>query len=160
MPDEQQQRVTDLVTVRPVHSRDVDTLVEAEREIFPDRPWDAVAWWSELAARPRREYLVLLDGDELLGYAGLDHQDDVADIMTVAVRTRGRGRGHARTLLDGLDRLAGVRGAAYLMLEVRADNAAALALYAADGFCELSRRRRYYQPDDVDAVVMRRAVRG
>jgi hypothetical protein len=38
---------------------------------------------------------------------------------------------------------------------VRADNPIAQALYASEGFGELGRRPRYYQPDDVDAVVMR-----
>jgi ribosomal-protein-alanine N-acetyltransferase len=41
---------------------------------------------------------------------------------------------------------------------VRADNAPALALYARHGFQELSVRRRYYQPGDVDALVLRRRL--
>ena len=41
------------------------------------------------------------------------------------------------------------------MLEVRADNAAARKLYEPRGFETLTVRRRYYQPGDVDAHVMR-----
>jgi ribosomal-protein-alanine N-acetyltransferase len=43
---------------------------------------------------------------------------------------------------------------------VRADNPVAQALYASEGFIELGRRPRYYQPDGVDALVMRLDLRG
>ena len=46
------------------------------------------------------------------------------------------------------------RGARELVLEVRADNPVAAALYRSEGFAEIGRRPRYYQPDDVDAIVM------
>ena len=42
-----------------------------------------------------------------------------------------------------------------MFLEVRADNPVAEALYASEGFVEIARRPRYYQPDDIDAVVMK-----
>ena len=41
------------------------------------------------------------------------------------------------------------------MLEVRADNIAAQRLYSRAGFAMLTVRRRYYQPGDVDALIMR-----
>ena len=44
------------------------------------------------------------------------------------------------------------------MLEVRADNAAAIGLYERAGYAVLSTRRRYYQPGDVDALVMRKTL--
>lgn len=45
-----------------------------------------------------------------------------------------------------------------MMLEVRADNVAALGLYRQSGFEQLSVRRRYYQPEGVDALVMRKLL--
>ena len=56
----------------------------------------------------------------------------------------------ARALL----RRGRVRRGARMLLEVRADNTAALAFYAAEGFVEIARRRRYYR-DGTDAVVLR-----
>ena len=63
-------------------------------------------------------------------------------------------------LLRALLAQAAARGVHDVFLEVRADNPVAQALYASEGFLEVGRRPRYYQPDDVDAVVMKLDVRG
>ena len=94
----------------------------------------------------------------LAGYAGVDCAGDTADVMTIAVGTAYRGMGLGDRLLDELVARATARGAQALLLEVRADNAPALALYARHGFQELSVRRRYYQPGAVDALVLRRRL--
>jgi [ribosomal protein S18]-alanine N-acetyltransferase len=47
-----------------------------------------------------------------------------------------------------------------VLLEVRADNDAAIRLYERHGFERIAVRRRYYQPGDVDAHIMRRRLRG
>ena len=54
--------------------------------------------------------------------------------MTVAVAPRAQGLGLGRRLLDELERARRRRGAASVMLEVRADNAAARALYERSGY--------------------------
>ena len=71
----------------------------------------------------------------------------------IAEAARGRGRG--RALLRALLETARERGAREIFLEVRDDNPTATALYASEGFVEIGRRPRYYQPDDVDAIVMK-----
>ncbi len=78
-----------------------------------------------------------------------------ADIQTIAIAEASRGRGRGRALLRALLQTARDRGAREVFLEVRADNPTAAALYASEGFVEIARRPRYYQPDDVDAIVMR-----
>ena len=78
--------------------------------------------------------------------------------MTIAVCTAYRGMGLGDRLLGDLVARAAARGAQSLLLEVRADNAPALALYARHGFEQVSVRRRYYQPGDVDALVLRRRL--
>jgi ribosomal-protein-alanine N-acetyltransferase len=146
-------------TVREAHWTDVPSLVALERALFGQDAWAEPTWWAELAGRPRRDYVVLADVDGLLGYAGLDHGGEVADVMTIAVAPRGQGRGSGRVLLAELERRAHLRGASGVMLEVRADNAAARGLYERGGYTVLSTRLRYYQPGDVDAIVMRKPLR-
>ena len=145
-------------TLREVHWADIPALAALERDLFSHDAWSEPSWWAELAARPRRDYVVLVDAGRVLGYAGLDHGGEVADVMTVAVAPRGQGHGLGRLLLAELERRATARGAGHVILEVRADNVAALGLYERCGFAVLSTRRRYYQPGDVDAIVMRKSL--
>jgi [ribosomal protein S18]-alanine N-acetyltransferase len=144
--------------LRQMRWTDIPALVDLEGALFPHDAWSAPTWWAELAGRPRRDYVVLDDGGGIVGYAGLDHGGDVCDVMTVAVAPRGQGRGLGRRLLDELESRAGARGAASVMLEVRADNEPARALYERAGYLVVATRRRYYQPGDVDALVMRKAL--
>jgi ribosomal-protein-alanine N-acetyltransferase len=147
------------VTLRALTWTDIPALAALEKALFPDDAWSETTWWAELAGRPRRDYVVMerRPGD-LAGYAGLDHGGDVADIMTIAVAAAYRGRGLGDRLLDELVARAAAHGAEALMLEVRADSPAALALYARHRFERVSVRRGYYQPGAVDAVVMRRRL--
>jgi ribosomal-protein-alanine N-acetyltransferase len=147
--------------VRPVHWTDIEALAALERDVFTDDAWSAATWWSELAARPRRSYVVHEGPDGTIdGYAGVDLGGEVADVMTMAVAPQARGAGLGRRLLDELVSRAEADAAAYLMLEVRADNTPAQKLYTARGFEVLTVRRRYYQPGDVDAHVMRLSLEG
>ena len=135
---------------------DVERLVPLERELFGASAWTAETFWSELAA-PDRDYRVAVGADGvLLGYAGLaGGRRAEADVQTLAVAPTAQGRGVGRALLGALLEEARARAATAVLLEVRADNAPALALYASAGFERIGLRRRYYPPD-VDAVVMRR----
>ncbi len=157
------------VELRDARWTDLPALAALEAEVFPDDAWQERSWWAELAGRPRRDYVVAAAAEEsgpgapgstggLLGYGGLDHGGEVSDVMTVAVTPAGRGLGLGRMLLAELEARAAARGARHVMLEVRADNDAALALYEGAGYVVLNRRRGYYQPGGVDALVMRKTL--
>ena len=158
------------VQLRDADWRDLTTMARLEEQIFPADAWSQATMWAELACRPRRAYLVAeghpgggVDGDgRLLGYAGLDLAGDVADVMTVAVDPRARGRGLGATLLDGLHARARDAGARSVMLEVRADNTSALGLYRTRGY-EVVRTRVGYYRDPAggpaqDALIMRKEL--
>jgi ribosomal-protein-alanine N-acetyltransferase len=78
-----------------------------------------------------------------------------AEILSIAIAPRRRGRGLARPLLDlHLRRLAGL-GARAVFLEVDEHNAPARALYRRAGFYDVGRRKSYYQTG-ASALVLRR----
>jgi ribosomal-protein-alanine N-acetyltransferase len=77
-----------------------------------------------------------------------------AEILTLAVVPALRRQGRARSLLRAAACRAAAAGAREIFLEVAQDNGAARALYAAAGYAEVGRRRRYY-PDGSDALVLR-----
>jgi ribosomal-protein-alanine N-acetyltransferase len=147
------------VLLRDLEWTDLAHLAGLEQQLFADDAWSEATWWSELAGRPRRDYVVATTSDgTIAGYAGLDLSGDVADVMTIATSPGHQGRGTGRLLLAELVRRATAHGADAVLLEVRADNDAARRLYDQAGFEVISVRRRYYQPGDVDALVMRLIV--
>ncbi len=93
--------------------------------------------------------LVAQGGGHLLGSAAPAGR---ADIVTLYVPTALRRQGRAQALLGAFIVQAQAVGAAGLTLEVRADNASALALYSAAGLRVVHRRLGYY--GGVDACVM------
>ena len=147
--------------MRDLHWTDIDDVVALEGELFPDDAWTPASLWAELAARPRRSYVVAQDADGgVAGYGGVDLGGEVADVMTMAVAPDHQGQDLGRQLLEELVGRAVADHAAYLVLEVRADNEPARRLYESRGFELLTVRHRYYQPGDVDAHVMRLTLQG
>lgn len=155
-------RGTPTVRLRAARGVDVPTLAALDEQLFGEAAWGETSWWAELARRPRRYYVVAESAGapaRIVGYAGCDLGGGSADVMTVATVPRVRSQGVGDLLMERLARAAQLSGASALLLEVRADNAAALGLYARQGFEEIARRHRYYQPDDVDALVMRKHLK-
>jgi ribosomal-protein-alanine N-acetyltransferase len=138
---------------------DVETVLPLEERLFAPAAWSAELFWSELAHPETRRYLVAErpsdDGGELLGYAGVLTAGGDADVQTIAVAPPAQGRGIGAQLLTALVERCLQAGSAQVMLEVRADNEAAIRLYRRFGFERLAVRRGYYQPEAVDAWIMR-----
>lgn len=149
------------MTLRTALPADLDAIMALERASFPTDAWSAAMMREELVS-PHGWYVVDEEAGRLVGYAGLRAVKSAkdADVQTIAIAEAARGRGRGRTLLRALLDEAARRGVAEVFLEVRADNPVAQALYASEGFLEIGRKPRYYQPDDVDAVVMKLDVRG
>ena len=133
----------------------IDAILPIEEELFGEEQWTAAMFWNELGSG--HHYLVALDGDEVLGYAGLAvNAPDETWIQNIGVRTAAQRRGIGRALLEALLAEAARRGADKVLLEVAVDNAPAQKLYAAYGFEGIGVRRGYYQPSNTDALVMLR----
>ncbi|MCL3859980.1 ribosomal protein S18-alanine N-acetyltransferase [Actinotalea sp. K2] len=141
--------------LRQLTGPDVPRVVELERELFGPSAWSEGMVRAELEA-PGRWY-VAVDGPSggPVGYAGLWFDGDVAQVMTIGVEPAAQRGGIGARLLGALVDRARLLGATAVLLEVRVDNAPAIALYEQLGFTVLGRRRRYYQPEDVDALTMR-----
>jgi ribosomal-protein-alanine N-acetyltransferase len=134
---------------------DLPAVHAIECDVFPD-PWSQETFWSELAHVPEsRHYLVAEADGAIAGYAGLLATRQGADVQTLAVARQHRRHGVARQLLDALLTEARRRGSPEVLLEVRAENEAAQALYARVGFERIGVRRGYYRPGGTDAHVLR-----
>jgi ribosomal-protein-alanine N-acetyltransferase len=151
--------------IRPATVADLDGIMDIERRSFPTDAWSAEMMAAELAS-PHGLYVVDVEpagsGEFIVGYGGVRSLRGSADsdIQTIALDAAHRGSGRGRALLRVLLAEAEERGAHEVFLEVRADNPVAAGLYASEGFAEIGRRAGYYQPDDVDAIIMRLDLRG
>ncbi|NEG69051.1 ribosomal-protein-alanine N-acetyltransferase [Bifidobacterium sp. BRDM6] len=146
----------------------VRRLAALESDLFGRGAWSENAVRQELDA-PARTYLLAVDrgdddgaadgnsavdGDMIVGYAGFWYDGDDAELMTIGVARDRQRRGIASRLLDALLDDARRRGAARMLLEVRVDNDPAIGLYRSRGFERLGLRKRYYQPEGIDAYTM------
>ena len=99
--------------------------------------------------------LVALDDQgRVAGYAGLQVILDEGYITNVAVRPDCRRQGVAGQILQVFLDFAQAQGLAFLTLEVRASNQAAILLYGSRGFRGMGRRKNYYEHPREDAIIM------
>ncbi len=149
------------VRLRPLRNADFDRVLELERQLFGRGAWTYGMLADELAGLGRW-YIVAeperLDraGDQpVVGYAGLWFDGDVTQVMTIGVDPAVQRHGVGRQLLTALIERSRKVKAEAVLLEVRVDNAPAIEMYRDFGFEILGVRKRYYQPEDMDAYTMR-----
>ena len=142
------------ITIRDMSLDDVPAVGALEHKLFPIDAWPVQMFLDELSQPETRRYLVAETSEGIVGYAGLMCIEPIADVQTIAVVPDYEGRGIGSTLLTHLIDEARQRGAADVLLEVRADNPRAQQLYIRFGFEQIHVRPRYYR-DGVDALIMR-----
>ena len=139
--------------IRDARAGDAGAIDALERQCFAD-PWPEEA----VAAYINGGNCLMLcaegEGGELLGYVGMQHVLDEGYIGNVCTAPQHRRRGVARALLAELEARSRRLGLAFLTLEVRASNAAAIALYEGAGYGRVGTRPGYYQHPAEDAVIM------
>ena len=138
--------------LQPAREADLSRVAKLHAECFPDDAWNSSSLATVLAM-PGADGRICHDSngtacgmllDQCLGPEG--------EILTLGVAPAWRRRGVARALLQDLIARARAGGAQRLLLEVAADNTAALALYSSFGFARQGIRRRYYRRAQGPAV--------
>ena len=146
------------VVLRPATEADLDRIMQIEIEVFGTDAWSSELMRHELADKNCHYVVAELGGtDVIVGYGGVlaPRGSGDGDIQTIATVPTVRGRGVGRVIMNELLAAAAERKADRVFLEVRADNPIAIGLYRSLGFNEIGVREGYYQPDNVDAVIMR-----
>lgn len=136
----------------PMDRSHIKEIAQIERECFTE-PWSEASLEEELY-NPLASFIVAQRPDgAVLGYAGLHAVMDEGYIDNIAVREDYRGQGIADDLLDVFVRF-GQAHLAFLTLEVRPSNEAAIQLYYKHGFAQVGRRKDYYKQPKEDAIIM------
>lgn len=140
------------VKLVPMDRANVPDAAAVERECF-SVPWSEDMLAQELYNDGASYILAVAEDGTALGYAGLNVVLDEGCIEKVAVKGQYRRMGVADALVDAFVRF-GRAHLAFLTLEVRASNEAAIGLYLKHGFEQVGRRKNYYTGPREDAVLM------
>jgi len=132
----------------------LEQIAELEKQCFSD-PWSLNSITSELH-NDLSLWIVAEQDGVVAGYVGSQSVLGEADMMNLAVAPGFRRQGIGRELVEVLVERLKERGAHILILEVRASNDAAIALYEALGFVQVGRRPNYYVHPKEDALILRK----
>ncbi|MBW3077636.1 ribosomal protein S18-alanine N-acetyltransferase [Bifidobacterium simiiventris] len=145
---------------------DRETAIAAVRaleiELFGNHAWSETSIRQELDA-PARTYVFdvaderkggTIQPDDVRGFAGYWYDGDDAEIMDVGVGKTYQRQGVAAAMMTWLVERAREQGARRILLEVSVVNEPAISLYRRFGFENIGLRKRYYQPEGIDAHVM------
>ncbi len=138
--------------IRSLRYPDLPQVIAIERRVFPT-PWSLAMFVLEMSKQTGICLAAVGEQGELLAYLICSRYDTVWHVMNVAVDLPNQRRGLATALLHELYARVGDDGARFT-LEVRRSNAVAIHLYEREGFRAAGTRRRYYQDNGEDALVM------
>ena len=141
-----------MIHFRTLLPEDAEGVARVERESFPT-PWSREDFWRE-ASNDFACYIVALEDAEIIGFGGCWISFEEAQVTNIALTSAQRGRGLGKVLMAKLMRAAAERGAERMTLEVRPSNTPALRLYEGLGFAAIGVRKKYYQDNDEDAILM------
>lgn len=131
--------------LQPVREADLSRLAQLHAACFPDDAWSSSALATVLAMPGADGRVFCRDDGTLCGILLEQCLGPDGEILTLGVAPAARRCGVARALLGDLIVRAKAAGVQRLLLEVAADNVAALALYEALGFARHGIRRHYYR---------------
>ena len=143
-------------SLEPLTPADLDEVLAIERASFAT-PWSRGAFLYEMRQNPAARCWVARGAPpapSVLGYLCLWEIPPEIHITNVAVHPDWRRQGIAGGFLGAILEDARRRGITLVLLEVRPNNAEALALYERLGFQVVGRRKGYYFDTGEDALLM------
>lgn len=148
---------SDQVLYRPLDAAHVADVAMLEARVMEGAPWTEKTISDELSAAGYLWWAAFTRDEggsaKLVAYVGGLVAGDVLEVLRVGTDPEWRRRGIARELIAHLASDARDLGAKSCMLEVRADNKPAQALYESIGLERVGVRAKYYD-NAVDAVIM------
>ena len=133
-------------TLRPARLADLDALIALERRYFTSDHQISRRGFRHFIGSSKSALIVAQVSGEVAGCVLVNYRrsSKAARLYTIAVDERFQRRGVARRLLAAAEADAKRRGRGLMRLEVRADDAGAIALYESSGYRCFGRRPRYY----------------
>ncbi|MEI7055587.1 ribosomal protein S18-alanine N-acetyltransferase [Nocardioides sp. CCNWLW239] len=143
------------MTVRSAAQEDIDAIAALELEAFPEDAWTPEYLQVAIEGKMPTVRILVAEDDSgtVVGHALVSVVYEIAELQRIATAAERRRRGIGGELLVASIDIARSEGAERLLLEVREDNASAIAFYDRAGFVEIDRRERYYR-DGATGIVL------
>ena len=140
--------------IRPIREEDVRGVHEIEKLCFA-MPWSEESIRKDVTENVVACWLVVDDGEgRVLAYAAMWFVLDEAHVCNVAVHPDYRGKGLGKMIFGALVETAKKNSMSLMELEVRRSNTVAQNLYHSCGFIDVGYRKRYYEDNKEDALLM------
>ena len=147
----------DNFVIQPMTVADLPQVLAIEQASFP-QPFSENFFRMELELDVARLYVVR-DSERVVGYIDYWNVGPEMHVITLAADPAMRKKGIASRLLDFMIQDAKKNPVSLISLDVRESNLAAIALYEKFGFEKMRIRKKYYQDNQEDAVVMDLVIR-
>lgn len=142
------------IVIKRMSPDDIDRIISIEQESYGDHHWSRESFLQELNNELAWYYSLFSSDGELAGYAGSWHILDEAHITNIAISKKYRRRKYGEALLRRIIDDCYKEEVKYITLEVRVSNEPAIRLYSKYGFSSLGARKKYYQDNNEDALIM------
>lgn len=139
--------------IRRMGMGDLEAVLALEKQCFSS-PWTMESLRLDALENRCARYLVAEEDGRIVAYGGFWLVMEEAYITRIGTDKALRSRGVASALLYKMHQLASNLGVAYFTLEVRVSNLAAQRLYEKLGYVRVGVRKRYYEDNNEDALLM------
>lgn len=129
--------------MRRCRGADLPRVLTIERASFAEDAWPRGLFIELMEECPKLFLLGLVDG-HVVGYVAAVEKGENAELVSIAVHPRYRGRGVAAALLRRVLSLLRAKLVGRCWLMVRPDNGNAIRLYRTFGFIRVRRVKDYY----------------
>ncbi len=142
------------ITIRKMEPEDIDRIIEIEEQAYGSHHWSKASFFQELSNELAWYYSLINSENKLVAYAGTWHILEEAHITNIAVAKDYRHHGYGEALLKHIVDDCYKEKIKYITLEVRVSNTPAINLYTKYGFSSFGLRKKYYQDNNEDAMIM------
>lgn len=142
------------IKIRKMHKKDIEQIMKIESVSFGNFHWTPESFAAEIENDIGNYFTAEDKKGEVIGYCGFWLIVDEAHITTIAVHPDLKKQGLGEKLLQKMIEVGYEKNAKWFTLEVRASNITAQNLYYKYNFKSLGLRRKYYQDNEEDALVM------
>lgn len=140
--------------VKKAQLSDLDKIKQIELTSFEGSNWSIQTLRNELSSTYAFYFVAINESNEIVGYAGYWKILDEGHITSLAVVESYRRNGVADKLIYTIREHARRNQIKWLTLEVRASNDPAINLYKKHNFSQLGIRKKYYQSNNEDAIIL------